>query len=225
MKRLDKKALTLIVTFCFTLYSVIGCSSSVRSTEHLDKYDDLPYVNFTTVDVPRDIAYRAAILSLQHQGYVVTLSDPQTGLINCEINGASVIPEEQKAGQATTTQESSFGSVLLVILSIILIFGIVLLLVGSSDDPSGDNAEQGTAGVQGGSSEPSKTTSYRYVVTLHTTSVTDSSTEVQVSATRMVLENGAIVHSAAFENKYLNYSVFDAIYDQLESQATPKETP
>ena len=215
MNRFSMKRVTLSVAVWYFLYSIIGCGSSHEATKHLDKYDALPYRDVTTVAVSKDVAYRAAILSLQQRGYVVTLSDPQTGLINAEINSASVLPEEEKADQAAATKGSSVGSVLLFILSIVLVFGIVLLLLGSSDKKSNDDSSSSSSGLQMNSGESAKTTSYRYILTLTTTALADSATEVQISSVRMVLENVGVMRSAKFENKYLNYSVFDALYDQL----------
>ena len=213
MEWFNMKSVAVFVAVCFFFYSIFGCGSSNETTRHLDKYDTLPYQDVTTVDVPQGVAYRAAILSLQQRGYVVTLSDPQTGLINTEINSPDIIPEEQKATQAATTEDSSVGTILLGILSIILIFGIVLWLVASSDEESEDDSSSTASNVHAG--EPKKTTSYRYILTLTTTALTDSSTEIQMSAVKMTLENGSVIHSAKFENKYLNYSVFDGLYDQL----------
>ena len=219
MKRFNMKIVTLSVAVCYFFYSIIGCGSSTDATKHLDKYDALAYQDVTKVDVPKDVAYRAAILSLQQRGYVVTLSDPQTGLINTEINSPDIIPEEQKANQAPTTKGSSAGSILLMILSIILIFGLVLLLLGPSDDKSKDEKSSTSSSVHPGSSAPTKTTSYRYIVTLTMAALTDSTTELQISTVRMRLENGSVTESARFENKYLNYSIFDALYDQLSARS------
>jgi hypothetical protein len=215
MNRCSMKRVTLSVAVWYFLYSIIGCGSSHDATKHLDKYDALAYRDVTTVAVSKEVAYRAAILSLQQRGYVVTLSDPQTGLINAEINSASILPEEQKADQAAATKGPSVGSVVLFILSIVLVFGIVLLLLGSSDNKSKDDSSSSSSGLQINSGEPSKTSSYRYILTLTTTAVADSATELQLSSVRMVLENGGVISSTKFENKYLNYSVFDALYDQL----------
>jgi hypothetical protein len=110
------------------------------------------------------------------------------------------------------------GSVLLFVLSIVLIFGIVLLIVGSPNDKSKDERSSTSSSAQISSSEPPTTTSYGYIISLTMTAITDSTTELQISTVRMVLENGSVIRSARFENKYLNYSVFDALYDQLNTR-------
>jgi hypothetical protein len=215
MSRFEMKRVVLFVAVWYFFYAIIGCGSSHDATKHLDKYDDLTYSDKTTVNVSRDVVYKAAILSLQQRGYVVTMSDPQTGLINAEINSGSMLPEEQKAEEAAAAKGPSVGRVLLVILSIILVFGIVLLLVGSSDDKSKDERSRSSSSIRVNAGEPTNTSSYRYILTLTMTALADSATEFQISAVRMVLENGGVIESTKWENKYLNYSVFDALYDQL----------
>lgn len=214
------KSVTLTVALCFLFYSIVGCGGSNETTRHLDKYDDSPYRDVMTVSVSKEVAYRAVIASMQQRGYVVTLSDPQTGLVNTEINSSRILPEEQKLLQVPK-QGPSVGKVLLVILSIVLVFGIVLLLVGSSSDKSKDDRSSAAPTTGSGttyvSSEPAKTTSYKYIVTLNTSALTDSSTQIQISAVRMELENGSVKNSGKFESKYLNYSIFDALYEQLNA--------
>ena len=63
--------------------------------------------------------------------------------------------------------------------------------------------------------QPVPVTSYRYIVTLSTTALSDTSTQIQVSTVRMSLANGSVVQSDKMENKYLNYSVFEGVQERL----------
>ncbi len=210
------KSVTLTVALCFFFYSIVGCGSSNEAPRHLDKYDDLPYRDVMTVSVSKEVSYSAIIASMQQRGYVVTLSDPQTGLINTEINSSRILPEEQKMLQVPKPGPS-VGHVLLVILSVILIFGIVLLIAGSSSEKSKDDKSSTTSSAGVVSSEPPRTTSYKYIVTFNTSALTDTSAQIQISAVRLELENGSVKNSGKFESKYLNYSIFDAVYEQLSA--------
>lgn len=210
------KKLVPIILASFVLYTTAGCGSS-QSTQHLDKYDDRPYVDIATYSFSKDQVYKAAVIALQQRGYVVTLSDPQTGLINGELQNPIVIPEEQKA--AEQSGKPSPASILIAILGVIFLFGIIAWLANSSDssDSSSENNQRDRH------REPydpppaeTKTLSYRYIVTLNLAPYAMDSTEVILSAVRTELENGSVASSGRIENKYLNYSIFEAIQAQLE---------
>ena len=54
------------------------------------------------------------------------------------------------------------------------------------------------------------------MVSLTFTRIGSDSTQVDIATTKMVLENGAVLGSVPMHSKYLNYTIFDAIYDQLK---------
>ena len=202
----------------FILYSASGCGPS-QSTRHLDKYDDRAYADIATFSFSKDRVYQSAIIALQQKGYVVTLSDPQTGLINGEIQNSIVIPEEQKA--AEQSEKPSAGSILIAILGVIFLFGIIAWLVNSSDssNSSGENDKRERHREPYYSpAEETKILSYRYIVTLNLAPLGMDSTEVVISAVRTELENGSVASSGRIENKYLNYSIFEAIQARLEME-------
>ena len=64
MKSPEVKLVTLLVTFCFAFYSIVGCSSAERTTKYLDKYDEMPFVDNIVVHAPPDAAYNAASRTL-----------------------------------------------------------------------------------------------------------------------------------------------------------------
>ena len=256
------KSVTLAVTICFAFYSIVGCSSAERTTKYLDKYDSMPYKDAITVHASKDVAYKAAIVSLQNRGYILTLSDPQTGIANLELNSPTKLPEEEK--QSEVDNSLSAGTVVLIVLACVLVVGLIVLIANaSSDDDSKDkktesskntaarnggdkrtqtgnantntgNQNTGRNNFSGGHHErhnwnpyvypfvdlavanPSPEPSYLYVVTLNTTSLNESTTEVKLSTVRLDLEDGEIMNSTRFENKYLNYSIFDGIGKEVQ---------
>jgi hypothetical protein len=218
MERFTMKGLVLSVAICFFFYSITGCGSSNIATKHLDKYDEKPYSDAATFYAGKVDAYKATVLALQQRGYVVTLSDAQTGLINGEISGSSIIPEEQKQISKDTSNDVGAGEIIIGILGIILIVGLIAMLTSDSNkkEDSNSNTTSTTTTTTVVTSAPEKVTSYKYIVTINTTALSDSTSELQLSAVRQVIENGSITNSAKFENKYLNYGIFDAVQEQLD---------
>lgn len=211
-----KKSFTFLVLVSFLVYSTFGCSTE-PSTKHLDKYDDRVYADLATYQSSRESVYRAAILGLQQKGYVITLSDPQTGLMSGEVQSAQPIAEEFKAEKMA--EEPSGGNVLIAILGIVFLFGIIAWLASSSDTQE-NKEEDKRSRTESHYHEPpaeTKSMSYKYVVSLSLKTVDSVSTEVRISAVRTSFENGNVSGSGLLENKYLNYSVFEAIQRQLES--------
>jgi len=206
-----KKGLTFVVLISFLVYSLFGCSTE-PSTKHLDKYDDRVFADLAMYQSSRDSVYRAAVFGLQQKGYVITLSDPQTGLISGEVQSAQPLAEELKA--AKMSEEPSNGNILIAILGIVFLFGIIAWLASSNkekekrsrNEPPYADAPTGT-----------KILSYKYVVSLTLAAVDSASAEVRISAIRTSFENGSVTGSGLMENKYLNYVIFEAIQRQLET--------
>jgi hypothetical protein len=211
-----KKGLTFVVLISFLLYSLFGCSSE-PSTKHLDKYDDRVYADLATYQSSRESVYRAAVFGLQQKGYVITLSDPQTGLISGEVQSAQPLAEEFKA--AKMSEEPSSGNILITILGIVFLFGIIAWLASSSDSNNDKEKEKRSRNEPHYHDSPTetKTLSYKYVVSLTLATVDSASTKMRISAVRTSFENGGVTSSGLVENKYLNYSIFEAIQHQLET--------
>ncbi len=211
-----KKGLTFVVLISFLVYSLFGCSSE-PSTKHLDKYDDRVYADLATYQSSKESVYRAAVFGLQQKGYVLTLSDPQTGLISGEVQSAQPLAEEFKA--AKMSEEPSSGNVLIAILGIVFLFGIIGWLASSSGSNNDKEKEKRSRNEPPYRDAPTetKTLSYRYVVSLTVATVDSSSTEVRLSAVRTSYENGSVTGSGLIENKYLNYAIFEAIQRQVET--------
>ena len=214
-RNLHKKSIPFVLA-SFILYTAAGCGSG-QSTRHLDKYDERPYADIATYSFSKDQVYKSAIIALQQKGFVVTLSDPQTGLMNGELENSDVIPEDQKA--AEQRDKPSTGSILIAILGIIFLFGIIAWLASASDSSDAskdsDKRERHREPYYSPPAE-TKTLSYRYVVTVSLAPYGMDSTEVVISAVRTEMENGGVGSSVRMENKYLNYSIFEAIQNRLE---------
>ncbi|MBI3006131.1 MAG: hypothetical protein HYY49_12055 [Ignavibacteriales bacterium] len=203
----------------FVVYVVSGCGTT-QPTRHLDKYDSRPFADIATYIFSMDDVHKAAVLALQQKGYIVTVSDPVTGLVNGELESPDILAEEQKFEEQH--EGPSAGTILLGILGIIFLFGIIAWLVSSTDDPSDSTSEHEKRERH---REPyysppdkEKTASYRYVVSLTLSPYGMDSTEVVISAMRSKLENGGVVSSGRMENKYLNYSIFEGIQARIETK-------
>ncbi|MBI5215377.1 MAG: hypothetical protein HY960_06450 [Ignavibacteriae bacterium] len=217
MTRFAKKYLVLSVVTCFFFYSITGCGSSTAVVHPLDKYNEKPYSDEATFYANKDDAYKATVLALQQSGYVITLSDAQTGLINGEKSGSSILPEEHKQISKDSANDVGAGEILIGILGILLIVGLIAMLTSDSNNEtqSNSNTTTSTTTTTVVSSSHEKITSYKYIVTVNTTALTDSTSQLQLSAVRQVIENGSVTNSSKFENKYLNYGIFDAVQAQL----------
>ena len=218
MERFNIKSLALAVAVCFFFYSMTGCGSSNVATKHLDQYNEKTYTDEATFFANKDDVYKATVLALQQRGYVVTLSDAQTGLINGEVSGSTILPEEQKQITSNTSNDIGAGEIIIMILGFILIVGLIAMLTSDSskDKESNSNTTSTTTTTTVVANSPEKITSFKYVITLNTAALNDTSSQLQVSAVRMMIENGSVTNSSKFENKYLNYGLFDAVQEQLD---------
>jgi hypothetical protein len=206
--------LTIFVAASTLFYSVIGCGGASQSTKHLDRYDALPYRDsFVVKAEPADV-HKAALLSLQQQGFVITLSDPISGLVTAEKNGADRIAAELK--QEASGKEDSRGTLetILGAVGILFLLGVLAAIFSSGcNQSSSSSAQSGSTTYVNRAPETKK--SYRYVVTVNTETRDTLGTVIQFSAVRMYLENGSIQSTEPFSNKYLNYELFDGIAAKL----------
>jgi len=264
------KSVTIAVTYFFAFYAICGCSSTRQTTSYLDKYDSMPYKTAITVNSSEDVAYKAAITTLQKHGYILTLSDPQTGVATLEQTTSTKLPEEDKKAQVDDSGPSA-GTIILYALAIVLIVGIIVILLASSGDDSKDKKKDTPTDYKTGRTDvghpsqqpthkindaphknepshrehhendvwhdhpgfigpffnpwfepapgaPPQNPGYRYIVTVNTNPLSDSTTEVSLATTREDLMNGWVTSSRQIENKYLNYSIFDGIGEQMRGR-------
>jgi len=100
-------------------------------------------------------------------------------------------------------------NLIVTVLSIILLFGIIALILHSMS--SHDESSQSI------SSSESTTNSFTYVVSISMAPLGSDSTEVRIEASRTDFEDGNTLRRTPLSNKYLNYSIFDAIDEQNRS--------
>jgi hypothetical protein len=219
---LHSKALVVCVTLSFTIYTLTGCGSSRQAIAHLDKYDKEPYISAADFPAEQETIYRAVLNSVQSRGFLVTLSDPKTGLLTAEINQGKLLPEEEKQIEFDSQSKSSSSSVVWTILGVVFLVGIViwiLSLTSSNDETSSSKKEIEHSPPHHHHEEETIPTvkSFRYVVSFTITPIQTDTTTVRISAVRMNIENGTIVSTTTLENKFFNYSLFDRIDDNLKS--------
>jgi hypothetical protein len=62
---------------------------------------------------------------------------------------------------------------------------------------------------------PSPNPSYLYIVSLTATTTKDSTTQIRLSTDRLDIVSGSVQKSERIENKYLNYSIFNGILEEV----------
>lgn len=219
MKRFAFRAVTIVVTACFGFYCIGGCGSS-EAMKRLTKYEGRGYTDVMVIRGAVDDVYKASVAALQTEEFNVTLSDPQTGLLSAEKYSASVIPEDQKALD-DAKEPASVWAIVIGVLAIILVVGLIAILVSSCNETDKEGSQKSkdkesttTAVVV---PPPQTVTGYKYIVSLTLARVASDSTEIDITATKMFVENGVVTSSAPMRSKYLNYIIFDAIYEQTQA--------
>jgi hypothetical protein len=196
----------------YVLLALGSCSGSGASAKEFRRYDPLPYADtFTFIQSP-DVVYRAAVAALQDRGAVISLSDPSTGLISAELHSEGVLPEDAYASKAADDGKDPGSGVLAVLGTILGVILFVLLFSWLSDGCSGGCAPGTTVSSP---SPPEPVKAYKYVVSVNLLPSAGASTEMRISAIRQLIENGTVTSSQRMQNKYLNYSLRDAVEASL----------
>lgn len=213
----NRKSLTIIVAASMLMYSAGGCENSNLVLKHLKKYASLPFADAATFGTTLETLHHAATLSLQRRGFTLATIDPGPGVLIAEMESPHIIPEEE-VEHPQRSKESSVGSALLTFLGIVLVIGVVASLVSSPTKDDAESSETSRAADEEYQLESNSPTSvtYKYVVTLTTVALTDSTSDMRIEATKIELENGEVCSSSPFENKYLNYSIFDEVQKELD---------
>ena len=213
--------LVYCVTVCFTLHSLFGCSSSKATSAYLDNYKDEPYVDTAGFVGHKDDIYKAAIGALQSKRYLITASDTATGRITAELNRISILPEDRKDTEEKAKSGAEGSNVIVAILGIILVVGIIAMILHStssnnetSQSISSSESSESTESIE---SSESTTNSFTYIVTISMAPLGSDSTEVRIDALRTDFENGNTLSRTPLSNRYLNYSIFDAIDEEYKS--------
>ncbi len=198
------------------LFGFTSCSGSGASTSHTSKYDSLPFADTFQFQATQKLAYRAAVTALQDMGAVITLSDPQTGLINAEMSSIEAFEKSARDSAAATNENSGGG----VMAFLGVIFGLLLfvLLLGwlAEGCSSTDSSSRPRHSPRPDPPAPEPVVAGRYMISLTMSHVGQATTDMRVLAMRQRIENGTVTETVRLQNKVLNYSIRDAVQGALD---------
>lgn len=200
-----KKIITYVSLVSFLIYSFAGCSSSSQTQLPQGKKQVVEFISDHTFNYSKEEVYRASISALQKRNFLITLSDPATGIVNGDYSSSKLLQEEE---DAQASDKSSFLTTCLTIVGIVLFIWLIALIFSSdsssSDDSSSSNYDS-----------DSKVYSYRYYNSLKLTSLSENQTEVSLQLIRMDLENGVVVNQKEVQNSLFNEAFFSLIEKEL----------
>jgi hypothetical protein len=202
------KAITYPLLFIFTLYSLTGCSGSesIRSP----RADQIIYRDNEQFLVNRDELYSVCLFVLLEKGYIIKLSDPETGLINAEFNSTSLIEED---ADESIKQDNTCVNIISIVLLVGIIFLIVSALSSGSDNSAGGN--ECRSEDESFYTAESSVSSYQYNLTLTIFSVNADTSGCSLVLIRSYIENGTVISQNSLMNKEFNYNFFNDIRNSL----------
>ncbi len=202
------KSITYLILFAFTIYSLIGCSGSesIRSPYA----DQISYKDNEQFPVNRDELYSVCLFVLQEKGYIIKLSDPETGLINAEFNSTSLIKED-------ADESSEQDNTCVNIISIVLLVGIIFLIVSavSSGSDNSDGGNECCSEDESFYTTETSASSYQYNLTLTIFFVNADTSVCSLVLIRSYIENGTVISQNSLMNKEFNYNFFNDIRNSL----------
>lgn len=205
---------TLII---FSVFSITGCSSSNHTTGTSE-----PLAPATKVfSAAKEEVQRAAIVSFQKIGYLVTDQRIGADIITAERFTSTPFAEES----GSSSKESS-PNPFLVFLSIILIFGLIFMIFDAASNSTSDSSatkksdegEHHRDHAQYENGGPETITSYKYVMTVHCTALSDTSTRVKPVITKITMRNGAPTDSRAVSSSALLNEFYAALQQECTVQ-------
>jgi len=210
------KVVTSLLLFSFSLYLFSGCAAPQQTQVTGEKQravnENLPVVfSYSKEDV-----YKASILAIQQKSFLITLSDPFTGIVSGEYASTSLLPEEEAA---LASQNSEFASTCVTILGILLVVGLIYAIVKSNDSSSNNNSSNRNHEHESYdsdySSSDSKVYSYKYTLSIYLTELDKERTEVRLQLIKMNLENGAVVSQTEMPNEMFNKHFYKLMENSL----------
>lgn len=202
-----KRCIAFISLISFLTYTLIGCSG--KESIYSSPVSEIKFTNNQRYPVKKEKLYSECLLLLQERGYIIKLSDFETGLLSAEFSGGGLIGEDVKGS-------SEEDNTCLNIISIILFVGFIFLIISSfnSNYESSECDEYYYEDEYYDSYGP-VAASYQYNITLTIASVNKDTTECRLILIRSDAENGIIVSQRAVMNKYFNHSFFDELSKRL----------
>ncbi|MFA6980008.1 MAG: hypothetical protein WC209_11885 [Ignavibacteriaceae bacterium] len=202
-----KKTMIYISLFSFLYYSLSGCATPQQTQFSQNGKQNEVVVSDHTFRHSKEEVYRAGISALQKRNFMITLSDPSTGIMNGEYSSSDLLPEEM---QALSKGGSQFMKACATILGIILVVGLFAEAFNSNKSSSNNNSSNNYD-----SNSDSRVYSHRYLASLKLEPILANETDVSLHIIRMDLENGAVVKQAEVQNQLFNKAFFSSIENEL----------
>jgi hypothetical protein len=217
---MKKPFLVYCTLVLFSVYSLTGCAASNQVP--VTSGPKAPASKIVTVS--KDEVQRAALVSLQKLGYLVTDQRTASGIITAERFSSSQFAEDDTSsvnGKAKNSSPNPF----LVFLSIILIFGLIFIIIDAASNSSseegknkGHDNDRDDHHYDHHDDGPEPIASYKYVMTVRFTAVSDTAAQVRPVITKITMRNGAPTDSRAVESSHL----LNEFYRALEKECNAK---
>lgn len=201
-----KKVISCILLFSFPLYILSGCAApqqtQLSKTKERPSVQNLPKVfSYSKNDV-----YKASIASIQQKNFIISLSDPYTGIVTGDYSTSLLLPEEEAA---FAKDNNNFATTCITVLGILLLFGIIAALVNSNDSSSnGSSSSNYEHSYDDHSSSDSRVHAYKYSLSVFMKALDEQTTEVNLQLIKMNLENGTIVSQVEIQNEQFNENFY-----------------
>ncbi len=215
---MNRPFLVYVTLILFSVFSITGCSSSGAAAKNTPPGPPAPASK--DFSVSRDAAVKASSIALQKTGYLVTDQNITAGTITAERFTTSTFAVDDTS--SVKSKASSSPNPFLVFLSIILIFGLVFLIIDASSNSSSgtekkpdqhddvhhhyDTDRDGT---------PAPLLSYKYVMTVRFTAVSDTVTKAEPVITMISMNNGAPTNSEAVRSSTLLNEFYQGLKNEL----------
>ena len=202
-----KKIITYVSLVSFLIYSFAGCSAPAQTQLPQNRKQKVDFSSERTFNYSKEEVYRAGISVLQKRNFLITLSDPATGIVTGDYFSSKVLQEEE---EAQSSGKSSFLKTCFTIVGIVLFIWLIALIFNSSSSSSDDDSSSNY-------DSDSKVYSYRYSNSLKLTSLSENETNVSLQLIRMELENGAVVNQGEVQNSLFNEAFFSLMEKELST--------
>ncbi len=208
-----KKTIVYISLFSFLYYSLSGCAVPQQTQlQQNGKYNEVVVAD-QTFHSSKEEVYKAGISILQKRNFMITLSDPTTGLVTGEYSSSRLLPEEEKALEGDS---SKFLTTCITVVGIVLIVGLIFMLLNSDGSSSSSSSNSNaTSSNEYHSESDSRVHSYKYFVSIQLKPILFNETDVSLHIIRMDLENGAVVKQSELQNQLFNKTFFSAMEEEL----------
>lgn len=216
---MNRPFLVYVTLILFSVFSITGCSSTGAAGKNSPPGPPAPASK--EFSVSRDAAVKASSISLQKLGYLVTDQNITAGTITAERFTTSPFAVDDTS--AVKSNASSSPNPFLVFLSFILIFGLVFLIIDAASNPSSgtekkqdqhDDVHHHYNTERNGT--PAPVLSYKYVMTVRFTAVSDTVTNAEPVITMISMRNGAPTNSAAVRSSTLLNEFYQGLKIELK---------